>query len=56
MQYKVTIKKIVYVDADTPDEAEALALDGNDLFGAEEEVTEVSFAGNAKYYPYGGAE
>ena len=38
MCYKVVIKRTVYVDADTADEAEALALDGNDLFGAEDEV------------------
>ena len=38
MCYKVVLKRTVYVDADSPEEAEELALEGGDLFGVEEEI------------------
>ena len=50
MCYKVVVKRTVYVDADSPDEAEQLALEGDDLFGVEEEVLLVKFSGNSSYY------
>ena len=55
MCYKVVLKRTVYVDADSPDEAEALALDVDDYISAEDEVIQVQLCGNALYYPYGGA-
>ena len=54
MFYKVTLKRVVIVDADTPDEAEEIALECEDLFeSVEDEVLLVLSCGNAKYYPYG---
>ena len=50
MCYKVVLKRTVYVDADSPEEAEELALEGEDLFGVEEELLLVKFAGNSSYY------
>lgn len=54
MCYKVVIKRTFYVDADMAEEAEALALDGNDLFGAEDEVIGVRPDYNARFYSRGG--
>lgn len=53
MCYKVIIKKTVYVDADSLEEAEELALDGNDLFGVEEEVIGARPDYNARFYSRG---
>lgn len=53
MCYKVVVKRTVYVDADSPEEAEELALEGYDLENVEEEVLLVKLTGNANYYPYG---
>ena len=55
MCYKVVLKRTVYVDADSPEEAEELALEGYDLENVEEEVLLVRYAGNASYYPYSGS-
>ena len=54
MCFEVIIRKKVYVDADSAAEAEELALEGNDLFGVEEEVLSVSRNGNTLYYSCGG--
>ena len=49
MQYKITIEKVVYVDADNAEEASELAFDDLSTYNEEEQIKSIETVGGVHF-------